>query len=79
MLWILPQLIVITVAEMFFSITGLEFTFMQVRNFAENINIFKQFNFFLRYTYNYGDCAQVIKINNDDKDERRDWELNPVL
>lgn len=32
MLWLIPQYFVITVSEIMFSITGLEFSFMQVCN-----------------------------------------------
>ena len=36
MLWLLPQFFVMTVAEVMFSVTGLEFSYSQV-----NFNIFK--------------------------------------
>ncbi|XP_075230327.1 uncharacterized protein LOC142329540 [Lycorma delicatula] len=37
MFWILPQFVVITLAEIFFSITGLEFTFMQAPNSMKSV------------------------------------------
>lgn len=35
MLWLLPQYIIITAAEIMFSITGLEFSFTQVSSFMQ--------------------------------------------
>ena len=37
-LWLLPQYIVITVGEVMFSITGLEFSYSQVQCFNFNVN-----------------------------------------
>jgi dipeptide/tripeptide permease len=34
MLWLLPQYIVITIGEVMFSVTGLEFSFAQVRKYT---------------------------------------------
>lgn len=75
MLWQLPQIVIISAAEVLYAITGLEFSFTQVRKLLKRYTFYPQFIFDIMMNLKLGSSKYEISIIFDLAVDNSNWEF----